>query len=49
MSETVIQETAFDIINKNMMDYSAETILNRAIPSLQDGLKPSQRLSLFVI
>lgn len=48
MSETVIKQTAFDIINKNMMDYSAETILNRAIPSLQDGLKPSQRLSLFV-
>ena len=32
-----------DVVYKNYMPYAAKVLLDRAIPDLQDGLKPSQR------
>ena len=37
------------IIYDNMMEYSAETILDRAIPSIESGLKPSQAKTLWAM
>jgi len=34
---------------KNFLLYAASVVLNRAIPDLRDGLKPSQRRSLFIM
>jgi len=36
-----------NIIKDNMMDYSAYVLLNRALPSLEDGLKPVHRRILY--
>ena len=38
-----------DIIVDNMMDYSADTIFDRAIASIESGLKPSQQRSLWTM
>lgn len=38
-----------NIIVDNMMDYSAETIFDRAIASIESGLKPSQQRSLWAM
>ena len=32
-----------DEIKKSMLDYSMSTLVNRALPDVRDGLKPSQR------
>tara|TARA_Y100000588_G_scaffold390959_1_gene498161 strand:- start:2674 stop:5181 length:2508 start_codon:yes stop_codon:yes gene_type:complete len=32
-----------DELNKSMLDYSMSTLVNRALPDVRDGLKPSQR------
>ena len=44
-----IKQSAPELLNDYMMNFSAETLLNRAIPTLQDGLKPSQRHILFTM
>lgn len=44
---TVVQQSATDFLNEGMMNYSSYTLLNRAIPILQDGLKPSQRRIIY--
>ena len=38
-----------EIVNDNMMDYSAEVILDRAIVSVESGLKPSQQKILWAM
>ena len=38
-----------NIIEDNMMEYSAETILDRAIVSVESGLKPSQLKSIWAM
>ena len=38
-----------DIVYDNMMEYSAETIFDRAISSVESGLKPSQLKSLWTM
>ena len=38
-----------DILDDKMMEYSAYTILHRALPSLEDGFKPSQRRVLYTM
>lgn len=43
----IIKHNASDIIQDNMMAYSATVLLNRAIPDIRDGLKPSYRNILF--
>ena len=47
--EKVIKRSAYDIMNDSMKSYSAEVIVNRAFPWIQDGLKPSQRRVLFAM
>ena len=32
-----------DELKKSMLDYSMSTLVNRALPDVRDGLKPSQR------
>lgn len=43
----VIDMNASQLIEDNMMSYSAGVLLNRAIPDIRDGLKPSYRHILF--
>lgn len=38
-----------NIIKDNMMDYSAYVLLNRALPSLEDGMKPVHRRILYAM
>ena len=38
-----------NIIKDNMMDYSSYVLLNRALPSLEDGMKPVHRRILFAM
>jgi len=47
--ETIIKRSAYDILSENMKSYSAEVIVDRALPWIQDGLKPSQRRVLFAM
>jgi len=37
------------IVQDNMMDYSAEVIFDRALPSIESGLKPSQLRTLWAM
>ena len=45
----LVQQEMSDIIDSHMMSYSAEVLLQRAIPILQDGMKPVQRRILFTL
>ena len=38
-----------DVVYKNYMPYAAKVLLDRAIPDLQDGLKPSQRRIVYTM
>ena len=38
-----------EVFNENMMNYSAYVLLNRAIPSLEDGQKPVTRRILWAM
>lgn len=45
----IIDVTAKDLIQNNMMDYGAYSILQRAIPDFRDGLKPVHRRILYTM
>lgn len=44
----LIKQDATDTISDAMMSYSASVLLDRALPVLQDGLKPVQRRIMFI-
>lgn len=45
----LVKQEMGSLINDNMMAYSAEVLLQRAIPTLQDGFKPVNRRILFTL
>jgi DNA gyrase subunit A len=45
----IIDITAKDLIQNNMMDYGSYVILQRAIPDFRDGLKPVHRRILYTM
>ena len=45
----LVKQEMSNIIDEHMMAYSAEVLLQRAIPVLQDGMKPVQRRILFTL
>ncbi len=47
--EVVIQKTMEDVMHDSMIPYSEHVILERALPRVEDGLKPVQRRILFTM
>lgn len=47
--EEIIQRTMEDVMHESMMPYSEHVILERALPRVEDGLKPVQRRILFTM
>ena len=47
--QTVVDTDIRDVIYGNYMPYAVKVLLDRAIPDLQDGLKPSQRRILYTM
>ncbi|MDO4865605.1 MAG: DNA gyrase subunit A [Clostridia bacterium] len=47
--EEIIQRTMEDVMHDSMMPYSEHVILERALPRVEDGLKPVQRRILFTM
>lgn len=43
MAERITPVDIGDELKKSMLDYSMSTLVNRALPDVRDGLKPSQR------
>ncbi len=48
-SETIISRTMEFVMHQSMMPYSEHVILERALPRVEDGLKPVQRRILFTM
>jgi len=47
--DTVIQRAMEDVMHQSMMPYSEYVILERALPRVEDGLKPVQRRILYTM
>ncbi len=47
--EEIIQKTMEDVMHDSMMPYSEHVILERALPRVEDGLKPVQRRILYTM
>ena len=47
--EEIIQKSMEDVMHDSMMPYSEHVILERALPRVEDGLKPVQRRILFTM
>ena len=43
----VLDSDLVDIMHQSMMQYSEHVILDRALPRVEDGLKPVQRRILY--
>ncbi len=48
-NEVIIQRPMEDVMHQSMMPYSEYVILERALPRVEDGLKPVQRRILFTM
>lgn len=48
-SEQIVQKTMEDVLHESMLPYSEYVILERALPRVEDGLKPVQRRILFTM
>lgn len=48
-NETIIERTLEDMVHESMMPYAEHVILERALPRVEDGLKPVQRRILFTM
>ncbi len=48
-SQEIVQKTMEDVMHDSMMPYSEHVILERALPRVEDGLKPVQRRILFTM
>ena len=47
--EEIIQRNMEDVMHESMMPYSEHVILERALPRVEDGLKPVQRRILYTM
>ncbi|MBR6891290.1 MAG: hypothetical protein IKN05_09905, partial [Clostridia bacterium] len=47
--EEIIQRNMEDVMHESMMPYSEHVILERALPRMEDGLKPVQRRILYTM
>ncbi len=47
--ETIIQSSLEDVLHNSMMPYAEYVILERALPRVEDGLKPVQRRILYTM
>ncbi|MDO4564355.1 MAG: DNA topoisomerase (ATP-hydrolyzing) [Clostridia bacterium] len=47
--ETIIQRRMEEVMHQSMMPYAEHVILERALPRVEDGLKPVQRRILFAM
>ncbi len=47
--EIIVQKTMETVMHESMMPYSEHVILERALPRVEDGLKPVQRRILFTM
>lgn len=48
-NETIIQQPMEDVMHDSMLPYSEYVILERALPRVEDGLKPVQRRILYTM
>ena len=48
-NDVIIQRAMEDVLHQSMMPYSEYVILERALPRVEDGLKPVQRRILFTM
>ncbi len=48
-SEQIVQKSMEDVMHDSMMPYSEYVILERALPRVEDGLKPVQRRILYTM
>ncbi|MGI6239226.1 MAG: DNA gyrase/topoisomerase IV subunit A [Christensenellales bacterium] len=48
-SEQILQKTMEEVLHDSMLPYSEYVILERALPRVEDGLKPVQRRILFTM
>ena len=49
INENIIDSDISEVLHKSMMPYSEYVILDRALPRVEDGLKPVQRRILFAM
>lgn len=49
IKETIENKAAPDVLRENFMPYSMSVIVSRALPQLEDGLKPSHRKILYTM
>ncbi|MDR3022176.1 MAG: DNA topoisomerase 4 subunit A [Clostridiales bacterium] len=47
LQEKIIERTMMEVMHSSMMPYSEHVILDRALPRVEDGLKPVQRRILY--
>ena len=47
--EKIITKNMSDVMHESMMPYAEHVILDRALPRVEDGLKPVQRRILFTM
>ena len=47
--EEILQKTMEDVMHDSMMPYSEHVILERALPRVEDGLKPVHRRILYTM
>ncbi len=47
--ETILERTMDDVMHGSMMPYAEHVILERALPRVEDGLKPVQRRILYTM
>ena len=47
--ENILESDISEVLHKSMMPYSEYVILDRALPRVEDGLKPVQRRILFTM
>ena len=46
-NEEIIEQNLEEVLHNSMLPYSEHVILNRAVPRIEDGLKPVQRRILY--
>ena len=47
--EEIIQKSMEDVMHDSMIPYSEHVIMERALPRVEDGLKPVQRRILYTM
>ena len=47
--QKILEKTMEDVMHESMIPYSEHVILDRALPRVEDGLKPVQRRILYTM